>query len=308
MKPMLCLLLSGLTTTLFAAPVRMIAPSDINQGVSFAITQTGLYIFSDDIVARSATATAIIISSSHVILDLNGKSLVGSPGADGIAIRDRVGNIKIRNGTISSFGNNGINIAGVSGVTTVRLENLLVTNNGTAGIAVAGCGMSRITACRAYANGTDGISLNSSRGIMISQCNVSRNANRGIVVGLTTSTTAYICDCDAVQNLTGIRLQNAFDTYVTNCRFSANTTGGFSIGSNSGRSILSNSTAFGNPGFGFQNGTTANGAVVGTVAFANTSTNYDGTVGALTAVSVNRATQLAPGSDLDTRYDNIAVV
>lgn len=136
----------------------------------------GTYLFTKMIeysVANStASATAdaaIIIDSDNVTIDLNGHVLVCNSGvttaAHGILVKDGIKNITIKNGTISGFKGDGINVAGTSNsiVTGLTIENMKFINNRN-GIAATYTNDSKIENCK-IVNSNDSLSTSNQTGI-----------------------------------------------------------------------------------------------------------------------------------------------
>jgi len=120
-------------------------------GFPYKITQAGSYKLSGNLTVPDGDTTAIVIAHDHVIIDLNGFSIIGPVDCSGgfpctgIGSQNGFGiaagsdspvqsyfNITIRNGTIQGMGHDGIHLLGDS----ILLEDLHVRNNGLSGIVV----------------------------------------------------------------------------------------------------------------------------------------------------------------------------
>lgn len=128
--------------------------------VPITITQSGSYYLTKSF---TATRTAITVEANEVSIDLCGFTLTGPGGTEenfGVFMNGRK-NVDIRNGTIKSFGYDGIR------------------ENNTTG------GNHRITGIRSIGNGRDGIHINGS-GHVIKDCIVRRNGigAAGLVCGI----------------------------------------------------------------------------------------------------------------------------
>lgn len=181
-----------------------------NDEALFVISEPGSYYLSSNVTGVSGKS-GIGIRSSDVVLDLNGFTLQGVPGAStGIDSGDRrratYTNIVVRNGTVSSW------IRGVDidlGRLNVLVEHLQVRTN-EIGIAVSGeirhcrahgntfAGLigGRIVNCIADSNGGTGIS-----GYEIISCTANGNGGSGIVASSAGFYGAGVVrDCEASSN------------------------------------------------------------------------------------------------------------
>ena len=123
-----------------------VTPGD-SPGFPVSITQPGSYVLSGNLTVPNASTNAIVISSDHVTLDLNGFAILGptdcsgglnpcageGPGVGISTDSDRF-NITIRNGTVQGMGNYGIALTGDSH----RVEYIHARSNGRGGIAILG--------------------------------------------------------------------------------------------------------------------------------------------------------------------------
>ncbi len=97
----------------------------------FTINQCGSYFLTDCLTGVSGQ-NGITINADDVTLDLNGFALLGVPGSfDGITVPAGRTNLTVRNGTVSDWGQDGVDAAGA---TDSRLENLLASGNGNDGL------------------------------------------------------------------------------------------------------------------------------------------------------------------------------
>jgi len=114
-------------------------------GGTYPITTPGSYKLSGNLQAKDKDTNVIVISASHVTLDLNGFAILGTTNCAGglnpcagagtgvgIAAAGVQFNITIRNGTIQGMGNVGILLFGDSHL----VEYLHVRSNGGIGIEV----------------------------------------------------------------------------------------------------------------------------------------------------------------------------
>src|SRR5579871_1593275 len=139
-------------------------------GFPYKITQPGSYRFSGNLQVTALNTDAIDIQANNVTLDLNGFSITGpvictgsgaslacNPASSGIGISSTGANCVVRNGAVVGF-LSGVDLAGVSGAGQAIVEEILVSNNITAGIHAIDAVVRRNVAVR---NGT-GIEVTSS--------------------------------------------------------------------------------------------------------------------------------------------------
>lgn len=144
----------------------------------FKITQPGSYYLTGN-VAGVSFKHGIEIAVSGVTIDLNGFELAGTNlSRDGIASTFAgIGNIDIRNGTIRSWGEEGIDL-GTTPTTSSRISGVLCRLNGGLGI-LAGAN-TIISECAVNQNGGGGISTNSA--CIVERCTAVGNFSYGITV------------------------------------------------------------------------------------------------------------------------------
>jgi len=166
----------------------------------YKITHSGSYYLDGNITGVPGRS-GIEIAASGVTIDLMGFELAGVPGS-GEGIECHSGNgvrgIEIRNGTIRSWGEDGINVSSTP-ASNCLIENIRTFNNNRRGIAAGqaaiirnciannnlGAGIvtaagSLVVQCVAYQNVLDGITANSNSSII--DCVVSENQGNAIVV------------------------------------------------------------------------------------------------------------------------------
>lgn len=144
-------------------------PGD-SPGFPVRITEPGSYRLTGSLVTASLSANVITVyeTASGSTLDLGGFSLVGpvtctgepatcsaSGTGDGIGISGSVRGLTVRNGTVRGMAGVGVRAGGGAVV-----EDLLVEQNGSYGVQIAGDGSRRfrVTGCRILRNGDDGLS------------------------------------------------------------------------------------------------------------------------------------------------------
>ena len=181
----------------------------------FKITAQGSYYLTANLTASGSTA-GITISADNVTLDLNGFALVGggSGNVTGINVPAAQKNILIRNGTVRSWTNGGIN---ASNATNSVIQGIRLSNN---------------TAPSAFFN-VAGLSVGN--GSTVKDCLVAQNANsHGISVG----NACAVSGCVARANSGGVGIRALDSCYVVGNISDSNGTG---IVVGSGNRIESNS-------------------------------------------------------------------
>lgn len=155
-------------------PRTAIRPTDI----PLFINKSGSYYLAGD-VKTTTTGTGINISASNVTIDLNGYTLEG-PGTAGstnaIRCHSPFDNIVVKNGTVSKWPGNGIEIA----TSTTLLENVTSRYNGGTGFQLE---TGTLLNCLAEENGNSGISFfadNMPGESLIRNCRSINNKGMGI--------------------------------------------------------------------------------------------------------------------------------
>ncbi len=128
-----------------AVPVTFISPDQISSG-GFTISSPGLYVLTDDVVYSIASGTAITITANNVTLDLNGKTIIASNGADrGFFLSGARSNVSIRNGALNGFDSVGIRVD--TGANYIELRDLKIADNAVVasiGIVFGGTSLSTV--------------------------------------------------------------------------------------------------------------------------------------------------------------------
>ncbi len=203
----------------------------------FSIAQPGSYYLAENVTGVSGKF-GILIEADNVTVDLMGFTLIGVPGSvDGIKVSGNHNNIVLRNGTMSDWGEHGVDFSNPG---NTMLQNLHSFNNGRVGIG-AGTG-STATDCTAEKNGEGGIVAGD--GTTITNCTARENTGPGIKVhsGCTVS------DCTASLN-TGNGIDAGPGSTATGC--SSYDNGGTGIEVDAG-STVAHSTANENGGHGIK--------------------------------------------------------
>ena len=112
--------------------------------VPFTIALPGVYCLARSLATASPTGTAITIAASDVVLDLNGRTLDGSPAgsatqAIGIGASGR-SNVTVKNGTVRGF-QTGIQLTSVPGTHGNVVETIRADRNTVVGVSAGGLGV-----------------------------------------------------------------------------------------------------------------------------------------------------------------------
>ncbi len=203
----------------------------------FKITQPGSYYLTGNVTVGSGLS-GIEIDASNVTIDLMGFRLLGQVGsASGILVQGTESNITIRNGSVRSFGGDGI--AGLNG-DAMRVSDFTALNCNGHGVAV-GQGSVLVNV---VADSNIGTGIRALTAATLVSCTAHENQGGGIHV----DAYASVVGCTAAQNVgTGI-LVAAFCS-VHACSSVNNESDGFA---SANTSTITASTATGNAGDGFQ--------------------------------------------------------
>ncbi len=171
----------------------------------FQISQPGSYYLTGNIMGAFGRS-GIEIVASGVTIDLNGFELVGVAGSlDGIKGDPAIQNVRIQNGTISGWGDHGVDLVGVE---RCHVTNVIATANTGSGIQL-GSG-SFMSGCIASLNaGFIGLSLDD--GCTMVDCTAFGNTGRGLAVdagGTITNCTAYANGAEGIVGGQGATIQH----------------------------------------------------------------------------------------------------
>ena len=220
---------------------------DASGGFPFRIEQSGSWVLTSNLTLPNAETTAIEIAREHVTLDLNGFSILGPQAAgsgDGVVLvpnNGTLGPVIVRNGIIRGVGDDAIEAVGDQ----IRVEDLVVMDNGDAGIFLGGgeavrnivrdnggvgirCGATCVMR-ENYVTGNGGDGL---RGTGLAESNTCTN-NGGD--GIDWSPGGLVIGNTAINNTGwGLRLSSAagYQNNVATGNFSTQITGGIDMGSN----------------------------------------------------------------------------
>ena len=306
-------------------PLAEIEPRTAIPQLPFTIDASGSYYLTESLTGASGQ-NGITIDANDVTLDLAGFSLVGVTGSlDGIAGLATRSNVTVENGTVSGWGDDGLDL---SLVPQVLVSHLRAEGNGAAGIRVgdaasvfdstahgntaagfvAGSG-GVIRGC--VAAGNDGGGVVVADGATVSGCTAHGNDGTGILVGSGSSvldcvtrantgfqasgihaegTGAIVRDNTSSSNgAWGIRVNHA--TLVTGNQCNDNSSG---IQTNGNDNRIENNNLTNNWLFGINTGSTGN-IIIRNTASGNgtqyniTAGNFAGTI-VTTVAGMNAAT------------------
>lgn len=206
-------------------------PGDANS--VYIITQPGSYYMTGNLNGVGGK-NGIKINSDNVTVDLNGFAVIGVAGSlDGI--NSAKSNLGVRNGSIRSWGNHGVNLSNQNQI----LEALRLSDNGASGLSVGQ--NSVVKGCAASNNGSDGFALS---GGTLTGCTSNGNTDSGFsCLGA-----SILKDCAATSNRnTGFFVRDG--CIITGCLAAGNTGVGFYFRSGC---LVSSNHALGNGGDGFK--------------------------------------------------------
>jgi hypothetical protein len=165
-----------------------------NVSAFHVISSSGSYLLTGDLLAP-ADRTGIRVEASHVTLDLNGFSVIGSGSAfsDGITIAGD--DVEVRNGAVRGFPRHGI----FSTSEQTRVLDVRLTGNTFSGVRIESSSAALVRGCTATGNGAEGVRVLSDGSLVTG--NVSRD-NQGLGLSLG-STTAYGDNVSSGNNMGG---------------------------------------------------------------------------------------------------------
>jgi hypothetical protein len=232
---------------------------------TFKITQRGSYYLTGNLLGQ-AGKHGIKITVSNVTVDLMGMELTGVAGSlDGINASGSVAQLTVRNGTVSLWRQDGVDLSSASsshidGVKSAvnwadgfRAANTSVLTNciaqGNVGDGIETTQFTSLTNCTAYSNDEDGIVAGA--GASVTGCTAWGNSNDGLVLGdgaTATGCTAHSNDQDGIVIGAGAS--------ATNCTAIDNGDTGFEIGA-AGVAIACTARTSARIGFSVGNGAIA---------------------------------------------------
>lgn len=226
-------------------------PGDPNS--RFRIINPGSYYLAGNLTGIAGDS-GIEIAASNVTIDLMGFAVTGvALTLDGITTDGVRDNITIRNGTITNWGSDGINLTTGGTGDGYRIEGVTASDNGGHGFRLGNRAVLR--SAIATSNGDDGFNLSSNAAL--SDCVASLNGARGFTVGSSSTLTG----CTASNN-TAEGFFLVANATATNCTAISNAGRGFYVGLGG---VISRCVASSNSGDGIYaigDGTSISGCTV----------------------------------------------
>lgn len=240
----------------------------------------------------------IVIESSNVSINLNGKSFTGSTGSGiGILVSGiNRSNIVIENGTIASMGSNGIQYVNggeqvslrnlklirngiglnLSGIRNFIIENCLVTLNRAQGMVLSNFGTTSIQGgvisnCLLSFNGLSGLQITQGQNLIFQNIVSLSNGNPGSGILETNGNRITFDACLANNNAQSGFSSSGLSNSFSNCIANNNGATGFTLSGN--RLNLNDSQAKGNATHGFAI-SGANATVTGCSSKDNTQNGF----------------------------------
>jgi hypothetical protein len=154
-----------------------IEPDTVITNLPYSITNAGSYTIVSDLRGQPGQ-NGVTMDASNVTLDLNGFSLKGNQGVPGVGIMASAAsqNITVRNGTVESWGGDGIQAFAASGSVFERIKAYV---NGETGLNLGEDSL--VLHCVSRDNDKDGISVGN--GSTVRGCSAQQNSGTGIVGG-----------------------------------------------------------------------------------------------------------------------------
>lgn len=188
----------------------------------YRIVSPGSYYLDRNVIGANGKH-GIEIVSSNVTLDLNGFAVVGVTGSlDGIATSGLRRHLSIRNGTVSGWASDGINLLTGGAGSNAIVEGVISATNGAMGIRVGE--NSIVRSCVSQGNGSTGINAGAS--VVIEDCVSRGNTGDGFSL---TGLDAALSGCIAREN-SGSGVFSSFSARLANCTLSQNGGGGAFLG------------------------------------------------------------------------------
>jgi hypothetical protein len=265
------LLLTTVLGSMYADPIKYLSPNILNVAGGYRISSTGYYVLTDDVIFSNlaAATNGITITSSSVVLDLNGRVLQGAGGATQVGIlvgmasaNNPFTNITIRNGTIQNWSGGGILFGNGNRAADIICDGLSLLNNTGTHVAINAGGTNRIVLrnCNLSGSLADGLNITHAGNIRIDNCKFDNNGSTGMTI--TTATSIMINNSSIGTNIAeGCRIVTCTSVMFTNCVLARNGSDGINTQSSSSL-IITDCVANGNGGSGLN--------------FVNTSFSYVG--------------------------------
>lgn len=226
-----------------ALPTESGPVNQVIRDLPYYITNAGTYRLEGDLSVKP-DGFGIFIRTNNVVLDLNGKKVIGNAASSaGIILGQSVSNIVVQNGTVIDWGHNAVNGLFAS---HCLFSNLLVMSNGI-GIAVGST--NTIVDCKMLYN--RGAGLNGLDRTIVKNCLAVGNRDDGYAIGFD----SVAENCESYSN----RVNGFYATQkatLISCKASYNTRSGILAGT---ASVITNCLTVGNKYEGIE---TASGTMV----------------------------------------------
>ncbi len=218
-------------------------------GFPVTITASGSYRLSTNLNVPNENTDGIVVSTSHVRIDLDGFAIIGPVVCSGAPLaclpatgtgsgiqRVVVSNaaIRVENGSIRGMGNNGVLLGEQADVIDLR-----VGSNGNVGIEVHND--SSVSGSVVFQNGGNGVSLG--RGAVVTDNAVSRNGGHGILFNSSSSNPGLVASGNSIYQNEAWGLLAAGGSTITGNTAYGNGGNGISAGNGSmvnGNTMVSN--------------------------------------------------------------------
>ena len=238
-----------------------IEPRSVISSLPTTITNSGAYVVIANLVCTN-NGHGIVVQADDVTIDLNGFTLLGSPGSQsGIKANGAPSHLFVRNGTIRGWGVSAIDAAEGR---NCRYEDILAFSNGFNNtMAAFQFGSNTVAArCVAFTNKNAGFSIglgskiencaamnNGGMGMIVSRCCVLTGCtfSENAVHGLYSKESCLVSDCLSVSN-NNMGFYLDWNSSVFHCAAAHNNSEGFIVGR---ASTISGCSALRNGSHGF---------------------------------------------------------
>ncbi len=190
----------------------------------FTIDACGSYFLTRCLTGVPGSA-GITIDADDVTLDLNGFALIGVPGSlQGIVVQPGRRNVAVLDGTIRSWGGNGVEAVNAA---NAQLHDLRASDNGGSGLMVGFAGI--IRDCTASDNAGSG--LVAGLGGIVSRSTANGNGVNGIVAPFAATATGCVIEGCTARGNSFVGIFAGDGSTVSRSAVTQNGTGGVSVGS-----------------------------------------------------------------------------
>ena len=204
---------------------KTISQSDFANNTTYTISRPDQYILAGSISATPTSGNIISITTSNVVLNLNGNCIEQGDSTSGISvinIATGLSNITIKNGTIKNATNYGIYIA--NNCRNIKIKNIVVDGcnkegimfNGSTGNSITDCEVTNVGVINcdgselAEGSAESGLYLKQCKNIRLSNSFFNNNQTSSVTssrttygVYMETTTGCHFDNCEAIGNLGG---------------------------------------------------------------------------------------------------------